>query len=121
MKQAEAGLQELEANVDSLIVVLNEKLLEVLGDDVSQDQAFKQANDVLKNAVGGIADIIHIDASINVDFEDVKTVMSEPGKAMMGTAIATGPDRAQQGGRFGGGLPAARKASTCRARVACWC
>ncbi|EWS56006.1 Cell division protein FtsZ [Methylibium sp. T29] len=77
-------------------MVLNEKLLEVLGDDVSQDQAFKQANDVLKNAVGGIADIIHIDASINVDFEDVKTVMSEPGKAMMGTAIATGPDRANK-------------------------
>jgi cell division protein FtsZ len=96
MKQAEAGLQELEANVDSLIVILNERLLEVLGDDVSQDQAFKQANDVLKNAVGGIADIIHIDASINVDFEDVKTVMSEPGKAMMGTAIASGPDRAHK-------------------------
>ncbi len=96
MKQAEAGLAELEANVDSLIVVLNEKLIEVLGDDVSQDQAFRQANDVLKNAVGGIADIIHIDASINVDFEDVKTVMSEPGKAMMGTAIATGPDRAHK-------------------------
>lgn len=96
MKQAEVGLQELEANVDSLIVILNEKLLEVLGDDISQDQAFKQANDVLKNAVGGIADIIHIDASINVDFEDVKTVMSEPGKAMMGTAIATGPDRANK-------------------------
>ncbi|HEY1391949.1 MAG TPA: cell division protein FtsZ [Methylibium sp.] len=96
MKQAESGLQELEANVDSLIVVLNEKLLEVLGDDVSQDQAFKHANDVLKNAVGGIADIIHIDASINVDFEDVKTVMCEPGKAMMGTAMAAGPDRAQR-------------------------
>ncbi|RZT94952.1 cell division protein FtsZ [Rivibacter subsaxonicus] len=96
MKQAEAGLAELEANVDSLIVVLNEKLLEVLGDDISQDQAFKHANDVLKNAVGGIADIIHIDASINVDFEDVKTVMSEPGKAMMGTAQAGGPDRASK-------------------------
>ena len=95
-KQADAGAQELEANVDSLIVILNEKLLEVLGDDISQDQAFKQANDVLKNAVGGIADIIHIDASINVDFEDVKTVMSEPGKAMMGTAIASGPDRAHK-------------------------
>jgi cell division protein FtsZ len=94
MKQAAAGLQELEANVDSLIVVLNEKLLEVLGDDVTQDQAFGEANDVLKNAVGGIADIIHIDANINVDFEDVKTVMSEPGKAMMGTATASGPDRA---------------------------
>jgi cell division protein FtsZ len=93
-KQADGGTTELEANVDSLIVVLNEKLLEVLGDDVTQDQAFAHANDVLKNAVGGISDIIHMDAQVNVDFEDVKTVMSEPGKAMMGTATATGPDRA---------------------------
>jgi cell division protein FtsZ len=82
--------------VDSLIVVLNEKLLEVMGDDVTQDAAFAHANDVLKNAVGGISDIIHMDAFVNVDFEDVKTVMSEPGKAMMGTAIATGPDRARK-------------------------
>jgi cell division protein FtsZ len=94
MKQADAGTSELEANVDSLIVVLNEKLLEVLGDDVTQEQAFAHANDVLRNAVGGISDIIHMDALVNVDFEDVKTVMSEPGKAMMGTATATGPDRA---------------------------
>jgi cell division protein FtsZ len=94
LKQAEAGLAELEANVDSLIVVLNEKLLDVLGDDVTQDDAFKEANDVLKNAVGGISDIIHIPGLVNVDFEDVKTVMSEPGKAMMGTATASGPDRA---------------------------
>ncbi|MFG6446996.1 cell division protein FtsZ [Roseateles sp. BYS180W] len=93
-KAADAGLAELEANVDSLIVVLNDKLLEVLGDDVTQDQAFAHANDVLKNAVGGISDIIHMPGLVNVDFEDVKTVMSEPGKAMMGTAVATGPDRA---------------------------
>ena len=93
-KAAEAGLAELEANVDSLIVVLNEKLLEVLGDDVTQDQAFAHANDVLKNAVGGISDIIHVPGLVNVDFEDVRTVMSEPGKAMMGTAQASGPDRA---------------------------
>ncbi len=93
-KAADAGLTELEANVDSLIVVLNDKLLDVLGDDVTQDQAFAHANDVLKNAVGGISDIIHIPGLVNVDFEDVKTVMSEPGKAMMGTAQATGPDRA---------------------------
>ena len=93
-KQADAGVAELEANVDSLIVVLNEKLLEVMGDDVTQDQAFAHANDVLKNAVGGISDIIHIPGLVNVDFEDVKTVMSEPGKAMMGTAMAGGPDRA---------------------------
>ncbi|MFY7942725.1 MAG: cell division protein FtsZ [Burkholderiaceae bacterium] len=94
MKAADTGLAELEANVDSLIVILNEKLLEVLGDDVTQDQAFAEANDVLKNAVGGISDIIHVQGLVNVDFEDVKTVMSEPGKAMMGTAQATGPDRA---------------------------
>jgi cell division protein FtsZ len=94
LKAADAGLAELEANVDSLIVVLNDKLLDVLGDDVTQDQAFAHANDVLKNAVGGISDIIHIPGLVNVDFEDVKTVMSEPGKAMMGTAQASGPDRA---------------------------
>ena len=94
MKQADVGLNELEANVDSLIVVLNEKLLEVLGDDVTQEEAFAEANDVLRNAVGGISDIIHIPGLVNVDFEDVKTVMSEPGKAMMGTATASGPDRA---------------------------
>ncbi|CAN5225598.1 cell division protein FtsZ [soil metagenome] len=93
-KAADAGLAELEANVDSLIVVLNDKLLDVLGDDVTQDQAFAHANDVLKNAVGGISDIIHMPGLVNVDFEDVKTVMSEPGKAMMGTAMAGGPDRA---------------------------
>ena len=96
MKQADVGTAELEANVDSLIVVLNEKLLEVLGDDVTQDQAFAHANDVLKNAVGGISDIIHMHGLVNVDFEDVKTVMSEPGKAMMGTAQAGGPDRAKK-------------------------
>ena len=95
MQNAEAGLTELEANVDSLIVVLNDKLLEVLDDDISQEEAFAQANDVLKNAVGGIAEIINVPGEINVDFEDVRTVMGEPGKAMMGTAVANGPDRAR--------------------------
>ena len=95
MKNADEGLAELEANVDSLIVVLNEKLLEVLGDDVTQDEAFAHANDVLKNAVGGIAEIINEHGQVNVDFEDVRTVMGEPGKAMMGTAVASGPDRAR--------------------------
>ena len=95
MSNADAGLAELEANVDSLIVVLNEKLLEVLGDDISQEEAFSHANDVLKNAVGGIAEIINVPGEINADFEDVRTVMGEPGKAMMGTAIANGPDRAR--------------------------
>ena len=81
--------------MDSLIVVLNEKLLDVLGDDVTQDQAFAHANDVLKNAVGGIAEIINVPGHVNVDFEDVRTVMGEPGKAMMGTALSSGPDRAR--------------------------
>ena len=95
MTNADNGVSELEANVDSLIVVLNEKLQEVLGDDVTQEEAFAHANDVLKNAVGGIAEIINESGQINVDFEDVKTVMGEPGKAMMGTAMASGPDRAR--------------------------
>ncbi|OIN90905.1 MAG: cell division protein FtsZ [Comamonadaceae bacterium CG1_02_60_18] len=95
MENADQGLAELEANVDSLIVVLNEKLLEVLGDDATQDEAFAHANDVLKNAVGGIAEIINVPGHVNVDFEDVRTVMGEPGKAMMGTAVAAGPDRAR--------------------------
>ena len=95
MGNAETGLAELEANVDSLIVVLNEKLMDVLGEDASQDEAFAFANDVLKNSVGGIAEFINVEALVNVDFEDVRTVMSETGKAMMGTAVANGPDRAR--------------------------
>ena len=95
MNNAESGLTALEENVDSLIVVLNEKLIEVLGEDVTQDQAFAEANDVLRNAVGGIAEIINVEALVNVDFEDVRTVMGEPGKAMMGTAVSSGPDRAR--------------------------
>jgi cell division protein FtsZ len=95
MSNADSGLTELEANVDSLIVVLNDKLLEVYGDDITQEEAFSHANDVLKNAVGGIAEIINVPGHVNVDFEDVRTVMGEPGKAMMGTASASGPDRAR--------------------------
>lgn len=95
MRNAEEGLKELEKNVDSLIVVLNENLLKVLGEDVTQEEAFTCANDILKNAVGGISEIINEYGQINVDFEDIKTVMSEPGRSMMGTAVAKGPDRAQ--------------------------
>ena len=96
MANADTGLAELEANVDSLIVVLNEKLLELPGgEDMTQEEAFAHANDVLKNAVGGIAEIINVPGHINLDFEDVRTVMGEPGKAMMGTAVASGPDRAR--------------------------
>jgi cell division protein FtsZ len=95
MAIAETGLSELEANVDSLVIVQNEKLIEVLGDDISEDEAFAAADDVLKNAVGGIAEVISKYGRVNVDFEDVRTVMGEPGRAMMGTATASGPDRAR--------------------------
>nr|UOZ96154.1 Cell division protein FtsZ [Cupriavidus sp.] len=95
MQAAEHGLSELQGKVDSLIVILNEKLEEVLGDDISQLDAFAAADDVLNNAVAGIAEIINVEGLVNVDFEDVKTVMGEQGKAMMGTAAASGPDRAR--------------------------
>ena len=95
MKTAEAGLEQLAENVDSLIVVLNEKLQEVLGDDATMEQAFRTADDVLHNAVSGIAEIITVPGLVNVDFEDVKTVMSEQGKAMMGIGQASGLDRAR--------------------------
>lgn len=95
MRTAEDGLDSLGSHVDSLIVVLNEKLEEVMGEDAEMDACFKCADDVLHNAVAGIAEIIKVDGLINVDFEDVKTVMSEQGKAMMGTAMANGIDRAR--------------------------
>ena len=89
------GLEELSKYVDSLIVIPNEKLMEVLGEDVPFLEAFSAANDVLHNAVSGIAEIINCPGLVNVDFADVRTVMSEMGMAMMGSAIATGPDRAR--------------------------
>ncbi|MGA0808078.1 MAG: cell division protein FtsZ [Burkholderiaceae bacterium] len=95
MRAAEQGLEELQGKVDCLIVILNEKLEEVLGDDITQLEAFAAADDVLNNAVAGIAEIINVEGLVNVDFEDVKTVMGEQGKAMMGTATASGPDRAR--------------------------
>ncbi len=95
MNNAKTGLEELEKHVDSLIVVLNDKLFDVYGEDVSLEDAMAHGNDVLKNAVGGIAEIINVKGMMNVDFEDVKTVMSEPGKALMGTGLASGPDRAR--------------------------
>ncbi len=95
LKVAEDGASELEQYVDSLIVVLNEKLFEVMGEDAEFDKAFACADDVLHNAVSGIAEIINVQGLINVDFEDVKTVMGEQGKAMMGTATVSGMDRAR--------------------------
>ncbi len=95
MGVAAEGLDELSRHVDSLIIIPNEKLMEVLGEDVTFMDAFKAANDVLHNAVSGIAEIINCPGMVNVDFADVRTVMSEMGMAMMGSALATGPERAR--------------------------
>ncbi|MDA0689097.1 MAG: cell division protein FtsZ [Proteobacteria bacterium] len=92
---AEQGIQQLQESVDSLITIPNEKLLDVLGKDASLLEAFKAANDVLLGAVKGIADLIMHPGMINVDFADVKTVMSEMGMAMMGSGTARGEDRAR--------------------------
>jgi cell division protein FtsZ len=94
MQVAEAGLDELTKHVDSLIVILNEKLEDIYEDETMIDW-MKHADDVLNNAVAGIAEIINVPGHINVDFNDVKTIMSEQGKAMMGTATASGVDRAR--------------------------
>jgi cell division protein FtsZ len=93
---AQQGIEALSEHVDSLITIPNEKLLDVLGKDASLLDAFKAANDVLLGAVKGIADLIMNPGMINVDFADVKTVMSEMGMAMMGTGFASGPDRARE-------------------------
>ncbi len=93
---AHEGVQELQQHVDSLITIPNEKLLEVLGKSTSLLDAFKEANDVLLGAVQGIADLIIRPGMINVDFADVRTVMSEMGMAMMGTGSARGENRARE-------------------------
>jgi cell division protein FtsZ len=93
---AEQGLQELSEHVDSLITIPNEKLLPVLGKNTSLMNAFSCANDVLLGAVQGIADLIIRPGMINVDFADVRTVMSEMGMAMMGTGVAKGEARARE-------------------------
>jgi cell division protein FtsZ len=92
---ASAGIEELTKKVDSLIVIPNDKLMEVLGEDVSMLDAFAAANDVLHGAVSGIAEVINNPGLVNVDFADVRTVMSEVGMAMMGSASASGADRAR--------------------------
>jgi cell division protein FtsZ len=93
---AEDGLKEIAQHCDSLITIPNEKLLEVLGKNTSLLDAFKEANDVLLGAVQGIADLIIRPGLVNVDFADVRTVMSEMGAAMMGTGTASGEDRARE-------------------------
>ena len=95
MQMSEDGINELSKHVHSLIVVLNENLYDLMDEDATQHDCFKAADDVLHNACAGIAEIINVEGNVNVDFEDVKTIMGEQGQAMMGTAIASGPERAK--------------------------
>jgi cell division protein FtsZ len=92
---AQSGIEELSKKVDSLIIIPNNKLMEVLGEDVSLLDAYAAANDVLHSAVSGIAEVINNAGLVNVDFADVRTVMGEVGMAMMGSATASGVDRAR--------------------------
>src|SRR6266540_2816925 len=94
-KVAQAGIEELGKKVDSLIVIPNDKLMQVLGEEVSVLDAYASANDVLHGAVAGIAEVINNAGLVNVDFADVRTVMGEVGMAMMGSATANGADRAR--------------------------
>jgi len=96
MRTAEAGIEELRGQVDSLITIPNEKLLSVLGKNISLLDAFRAANDVLRGAVQGIAELITNPGLINVDFADVRTVMSEMGLAMMGSGVGRGDERATE-------------------------
>ena len=104
MRQAQAGIENLKDKVDSLIVILNDKLEEEVGEDATMLECFAAADDVLYKACNGISEIIHTPGLINVDFEDLKTVMSARGTAMMGTATASGTNRA---------IEAAERAITC--------
>src|SRR5690625_5379763 len=96
MRMAEDGIAELSKHVHSLIVVLNDNLYDLMDEDAPQEDCFKSADDVLHNACAGIAEIINVEGNVNVDFEDVKTIMGEPGQAMMGTSIASGEERARE-------------------------
>lgn len=96
LKYAEEGIRRLEECVDTLITIPNQRLLEVASPDLSMIDAFRMADNVLVNAVKGISDIINIPGQINVDFADVKTVMSSMGQALMGIGVSEGPNRAQE-------------------------
>jgi cell division protein FtsZ len=95
-KQAETGIEELRAAVDTLIVIPNQRLLSVAGESMSLADAFKRADEVLLNAVQGISDLITVHGLVNVDFADVRTIMAEQGMALMGTGRASGPGRATE-------------------------
>jgi len=95
MRIAEEGITELSKHVHSLIVVLNEKLYECMDEDATELDCYKAADDVLRHACAGIAEVIYAQGTVNVDFEDIRTIMGEQGRALMGTAVACGEQRAR--------------------------
>jgi len=116
MEIAEQGIRELTQHVDSLITIPNQKLLSVLGKDISLLEAFKAANNVLQGAVQGIAELITRPGLINVDFADVRTVMREMGLAMMGTGVAVGENRAREAAELAVASPLLEEVSLSGAR-----
>ena len=94
MRVAEAGLDKLRENVDALITIPNQRLLNMVAKDTTVVEAFKKADDVLLQAVRSISDLINVHGQINLDFQDVKTVMGNTGMALMGTGMASGENRA---------------------------
>ena len=117
-KNAELGIQELCAAVDTIITIPNQKLLTIAGDDMSMLEAFQRADDVLLQAVRGISDLIVHPGLINVDFADVKTIMSNMGRALMGTGYGKGKDRAIDAARMAISSPLLDDVSRRRARRA---
>ncbi len=100
MRQAQQGLEELKEHVDSLIVIPNQRLLTMVGKNVTVLEAFKKADEVLLQAVKGVAELISVGGLINVDFADVKAVMSERGMALMGTGVGSGEERSTEAARY---------------------
>ena len=99
-QRAEEGIAHLKEYVDSLIVILNDRLEDEFGEDATMEECFNAANDVLYKACHGIAEIIHTPGLINVDFNDLSTVMREHGTALMGSATASGPNRAEEAAKL---------------------
>ncbi|AOM83267.1 cell division protein FtsZ [Salisediminibacterium beveridgei] len=96
MTQASTGISDLKANVDTLIVIPNDRLMEIVDKNTPMVEAFREADNVLRQGVQGISDLIAVPGLINLDFADVKTIMSEKGSALMGIGIATGESRAAE-------------------------
>ena len=107
-EQAELGIRDLRENVDTLIVIENDRLLQVVDKDTSIVDAFRMADDVLRQGVQGITDLITIPGLVNLDFADVRTIMRDAGSALMGIGIASGENRAGEAARHGGLVAAAR-------------